>query len=123
MINGIKPLPSVSDFDTALLRLLDNIHKDYQGWSSRIEYSSGVEKVDITIKTGRKFIKIIRDNSVWGFVAKADGTPDLSSGVHYKDTSEEFLNNLSFDDAAELNDWVYDECGDEYTYFLDKESK
>jgi len=74
MINGIKPLPSVSDFDSALNRLLDNIHKDYQGWSSRIEYSSGTERVDITIKTGRKFIKIIRDNSVWGFVAKADGT-------------------------------------------------
>ena len=73
MINGIKPLPSVSDFDSALNRLLDNIHKDYQGWSSRIEYSSGVEKVDITIKPGRKFIKIIRDNSVWGFVAKSDG--------------------------------------------------
>ena len=74
MINGIKPLPSVSDFDSALNRLLDNIHKDYQGWSSRIEYSSGSERVDITIKPGRKFIKIIRDNSVWGFVAKADGT-------------------------------------------------
>ena len=73
MINGIKPLPSVSDFDTALLRLLDNIHKDYQGWSNRIEYSSGVETVDITIKPGRKFIKIIRDTSVWGFVAKSDG--------------------------------------------------
>ena len=52
-----------------------------------------------------------------------DGTPDMNSGVHYKDTSEEFLNNLSFDDAAELNDWVYDMCGDEYTYFLDKGSK
>ena len=74
MINGIKPLPSVSDFDSALNRLLDNIHKDYQGWSSRIEYSSGAERVDITIKPGRKFIKIIRDNSVWGFVAKDDGT-------------------------------------------------
>ena len=74
MINGIKPLPSVSDFDSALNRLVENIHKDYQGWSSRIEYSSGVEKVDITIRTGRKFIKIIRDNSVWGFVAKVDGT-------------------------------------------------
>ena len=24
-------------------------------------------------KNGRKFIKIIRDNSVWGFVAKKDG--------------------------------------------------
>ena len=81
MINGIKPLPSVSDFDSALNRLLDNIHKDYQGWSSRIEYSSGVEKVDITIKTGRKFIKIIRDTSVWGFVAKEDG---MHKGVPMK---------------------------------------
>ena len=74
MINGIKPLPSVSDFDSALNTLVDNIHKDYQGWSGRIEYSSGAEKVDITTKVGRKFIKIIRDTSVWGFVAKADGT-------------------------------------------------
>ena len=48
-----------------------------------------------------------------------DGTPDMSSGVHYSDVSEEFLNGLSFNDAAELNDWVYDVCGDEYTYFLD----
>ena len=52
-----------------------------------------------------------------------DGTPDMNSGVHYKDTSEEFLNGLSFDDAAELNDWVYEVCGDEYTYFLDKATK
>ena len=48
-----------------------------------------------------------------------DGTPDLNSGVHYKDTSEEFLNNLSFGDATALNAWVYDHCGDEYTYFVD----
>ena len=74
MINGIKPLPSVSDFDSALNRLVENIHKDYQGWSGNVEYSSGTERVDITIKPGRKFIKIIRDTSVWGFVAKADGT-------------------------------------------------
>ena len=73
MINGIKPNPMVGDFDKAMDRLLDNIHKDYQGWSNNVKYSSGVEKVDITIKPGRKFIKIIRDNSVWGFVAKADG--------------------------------------------------
>ena len=42
---------------------------------------------------------------------------------HYNDVSEEFLNGLSFNDATELNDWVYDECGDEYTYFLDKVAK
>ena len=81
MINGIKPLPSVSDFDSALHRLLDNIHKDYEGWSNRIEYSSGAERVDITIKTGRKFIKIIRENSVWGFVAYSDG---MHKGVPMK---------------------------------------
>ena len=81
MINGIKPEPSSSDFGQALLRLLDNIHKDYQGWSSRIEYSSGAERVDITIKPGRKFIKIIRDTSVWGFVAKSDG---MHKGVPMK---------------------------------------
>ena len=81
MINGIKPLPSKTDFDSALDRLLDNIHKDYEGWSNRIEYSSGAERVDITIKPGRKFIKVIRDNSVWGFVAKSDG---MHKGVPMK---------------------------------------
>ena len=73
MINGIKPLPSKTDFDSALDRLVENIHKNYAGWSSRLEYKKGIETVDITIKTGRKFIKIIRDNSVWGFVAIDDG--------------------------------------------------
>ena len=81
MINGIKPNPMVGDFDKAMDRLLDNIHKDYQGWSGRIEYSSGAEKADITIKPGRKFIKIIRENSVWGFVAKDDG---MHKGVPMK---------------------------------------
>ena len=73
MINGIKPNPMVGDFDKAMNRLVENIHLDYERWSSNLEYKKGIETVDITIKTGRKFIKIIRDNSVWGFVAKADG--------------------------------------------------
>ena len=73
MINGIKPLPSKTDFGSALDGLVEDIHKDYAKWSSRVEYTSGIERVNITIKPGRKFIKIIRDTSVWGFVAKADG--------------------------------------------------
>ena len=73
MINGIKPNPMVGDFDKAMDRLVENIHKNYAGWSSRVEYKKGIETVDITIKTGRKFIKIIRDNSVWGFVVIDDG--------------------------------------------------
>ena len=63
------------------------------------------------------------DSNGTTYPLNVDGTPDTNSGVHYNDVSEEFLNGLSFDDAAELNDWVYDECGDEYTYFLDKGSK
>ena len=71
----------VGDFDKAMDRLVENIHKDYQKWSGNVEYSSGTERVDITIKSGRKFIKIIRDTSVWGFVAKDDG---MHKGVPMK---------------------------------------
>ena len=63
------------------------------------------------------------DNNGTTYPLNVDGTPDMNGGVHYSDVSEEFLNGLSFNDAAELNDWVYDVCGDEYTYFLDKGSK
>ena len=73
MINGIKPLPSVSDFDSALNRLVENIHLAYERWNMNTEYPNVTPRVNITIKPGRKFIKIIRDTSVWGFVAKADG--------------------------------------------------
>ena len=74
MINGIKPNPMVGDFDNAMNKLVENIHINYERWSSNLKYSSGNERVNITTKPGRKFIKVIRDNSVWGFVAKADGT-------------------------------------------------
>ena len=113
MINGIKPLPSKTDFDSALDGLVEDIHKDYQGWSSRIEYSSGVEKVDITIKTGRKFIKIIRDNSVWGFVAKTDGTHkgvpmkmgDVLKAASYNAAAKHTRGNI-FDDKQDYFRWT-----------------
>ena len=74
MINGIKPNPMVGDFDKAMDRLVENIHKDFNGFRDRTVYKSvNVDRASITVKTGRKFIKIIRDTSVWGFVAKADG--------------------------------------------------
>ena len=52
-----------------------------------------------------------------------DGTPDTNCGVHYSEVSEEWLNSLSVMDAVELNDWVYEKCGDEYTYFVEGKSK
>ena len=81
MINGIKPNPMVGDFDKAMNRLVENIHINYERWSNNLKYSSGSERVNITIKPGSKFIKVIRDNSVWGFVAKSDG---MHKGVPMK---------------------------------------
>ena len=77
MINGIKPRVSESDFNVAVNRLVYNIDEDYKGWKSRSKYDDmpgAFPDVEIVIKPGRKFIKIIRENSVWGFVAKVDGT-------------------------------------------------
>ena len=68
-INGIQPKPIKKDFDSAMDTLLENINKDYEKWRG------GYEKLHekISIKPGRKFIKVIRGTSVWGFVAKEDG--------------------------------------------------
>ena len=82
MINGIKPNLSNTtktektmtknglSFDDAMDNLLVKIQEDYDKWGSR----SGInKKMDLSLKPGRKFIKVVHDNSVWGFVAKVDG--------------------------------------------------
>ena len=89
MINGIKPIISKPksepkqtsslgtmvnnglEFDVAVDRLLDKIQEDYDKWGSR----SGIDKkLDLKLNKGRKFIKVIEGSSVWGFIAKVDGT-------------------------------------------------
>ena len=83
MINGIKPNLSNTtktektmtknglSFDDAMDNLLVKIQEDYDKWGSR----SGInKKMDLSLKPGRKFIKVVHNNSVWGFVAKVDGT-------------------------------------------------
>ena len=91
MINGIKPIiskpkpklkvdiktefdkPSTNglSFDEAMDKLLENIQIDYNKWGA----SSGIDKtLDLSLKPGRKFIKVVEGNRVWGFVAKVDGT-------------------------------------------------
>ena len=80
MINGIKP--SVSNttktektttknglsFDEAMNVLLDNIQKDYAKLGMTHKTS-----LDLSLKPGRKFIKVVEGTRVWGFVAKVDG--------------------------------------------------
>ena len=83
MINGIKPVIGNTtktektttknglSFDEAMDTLLVKIQEDYDKWGSR----SGIDKkMDLSLKPGRKFIKVVHSNSVWGFVAKVDGT-------------------------------------------------
>ena len=74
MINGIKPKlkPETefgTSFDKAMDNLLEKIQDDYNIWSASLGKDIG-----LSLKPGRKFIKVVRDNSVWGFVAKVDGT-------------------------------------------------
>ncbi len=74
MINGIKPLPPKEDFDVAVDKLLENIHLDYVNWCGGKNSVYTIEPEKITLNSGRKFIKVIRGTSVWGFIAKKDGT-------------------------------------------------
>ena len=89
MINGIKPKiskPTLKDvqadieaqdtwkgngldFDEAMDNLLEKIQENYDKWGSR----TGIDKkLDLKLNKGRKFIKVIEGNRVWGFVAKID---------------------------------------------------
>ena len=82
MINGIKPVVGNTtktektttknglSFDEAMDTLLVKIQEDYDKWGSRANID---KKMDLSLKPGRKFIKVVHSNSVWGFVAKVDG--------------------------------------------------
>ena len=81
MINGIKPIISKStktkktpttnglSFDKAMDNLLVKIQENYDSWGG----SRMSKTLDLSLKPGRKFIKVIHDNSVWGFVSLVDG--------------------------------------------------
>ena len=81
MINGIKPIVSNStetektsitnglSFDDAMDNLLVKIQENYNEWWQ----GSYPKKMNLSLKKGRKFIKVIDDNRVWGFVSLVDG--------------------------------------------------
>ena len=80
MINGIKPIlskttptpkkPSTNglSFDKAMDSLLVKIQEAYDNWSR-----FNTKTLDLKLKPGRKFIKVVEGTRVWGFVAKVDG--------------------------------------------------
>ena len=81
MINGIKPVVGNTtktektttknglSFDEAMDNLLLQIQVDYDNWGGN---RTG-KTLDLKIKTGRKFVKIIEGNRVWGFISRVDG--------------------------------------------------
>ena len=81
MINGIKPNISNTtktektttknglSFDEAMDNLLVKIQESYSGWGgNRMDRT-----LNLSLRPGRKFIKVVKDNSVWGFVSLVDG--------------------------------------------------
>ena len=65
-------------YDKAVDSLLEGIDTDFVNWSNGDKF---YRTIDMSIKSGRKFDKVVRDNSVWGFIAKTDG---MLKGIPYR---------------------------------------
>jgi len=80
MINGIKPNISNTtktektttknglSFDDAMETLLGKIQENYDTRNGGYD-----KKLDLSLRPGRKFIKVVEGSRVWGFIAKVDG--------------------------------------------------
>ena len=67
-ISEEKPISNNLSFNEAMDVLLDNIQKDYAKLNMKHRTS-----LDLSLKPGRKFIKVVEGNRVWGFVSLVDG--------------------------------------------------
>ena len=66
------------DYNDAMDNLLDGINNKYKSWNPSKTYKP--DGLVLSISPGRKFDKVIHDNSVWGFVAKKNG---VHKGITY----------------------------------------
>ena len=78
MINGIKPDVSVKtqvdnkdDYSTALQKMIDRIDEQYGEYYNK--NLSNLTYSPITVNPGRRFDKLVQDNSVYCFVEKSTG--------------------------------------------------
>lgn len=69
-------------FDVAMDELVERIKADYANWGSKGRatdnariHAEMTERFNngIRIEEGRKYIKVITNSSVWGFIVKKDG--------------------------------------------------
>ena len=67
-----EPTTNGLSFDEAMDSLLEKIQENY---ASRYgENHKPSKKLDLSLKPGRKFVKVIEGSSVWGFVSLVNGT-------------------------------------------------
>ena len=69
-----------TDYESYLNDLLEGINAKYKSWNTSKTYKP--DGLVLSVKSGWKFDKIIKDNSVWGFVAKKDG---VHKGIPYNE--------------------------------------
>ena len=69
------------EFDTAINELLNTIKADYYRYTSRngTRELTDINKrmidefnAELSVEEGRKYVKVIKGGSVWGFIVKAD---------------------------------------------------
>jgi hypothetical protein len=66
-----EPTTNGLSFDEAMDSLLEKIQENY---ASRYGPNhEPVRKLELSLKPGRKFVKVIEGGSVWGFVSLVDG--------------------------------------------------
>ena len=78
MINGIKPqvgtktiVDNKDDYSTALQKMIDRIDEQYGEYYKKT--LTNLSYSPITINKGRRFDKLVQDNSVYCFVEKSTG--------------------------------------------------
>ena len=60
------------DFSDAVDNLLDGIKQDYANWTS---WEEGIQRFndELNVKSGRKYTKIMKGTSVWGWTIAVSG--------------------------------------------------
>jgi len=84
-------LDTKKSYDSSVSTLLKNIKVDYANWGSDIDKLNESQKSirlkmidefnnNLSVRSGRKFDKVVSNGSVWGFVAKTNG---VLKGIPY----------------------------------------
>jgi len=109
---------TTQDYERAIYNLLDGIHGKYKKWAikANLKYRTSIQ---LNIIPGRKYDKIVRDNSVWGFVVKENGTHrgvvvkvgDVLKAAHWKQPAK-YVRGSIFESGDEWYNWT----GPEYLF-------